>query len=113
MQNCSEDEVISLCHQLFKLERLKSALQLQFYQPRIGEEFSKSLNIDITSRHRLVFATDWFEQGANCEILKLGSQGCQKGKLKIHVQVSLEFCPDEPEVQEPESPLDDLRKTLN
>ncbi|MEK0189747.1 KGK domain-containing protein, partial [Microcoleus anatoxicus] len=53
--------------------------------------------------------------------LKIGAKGWQKGKVKIRVIV--EFCPDEPEVEEtsennqleiipPESPLDDLRRQL-
>jgi len=35
---------------------------------------------------------NWFDQGVDCEILKLGSNTWQKGKLKIHV--SIEFCPE-------------------
>ena len=61
----------------------------------------------------------WFEEGADVEVLKYGSQGWKKGKLRI--KVSLEFCPDEPEAEEiaasnkgefsePESPLDDIRR---
>ena len=52
-------------------------------------------------------------QGADSEILKVASNGWKKGKLKINV--SLEFIPDEPEIQEkPESteyksPLDEIR----
>ncbi len=63
----------------------------------------------------------WFGNGINCEALKIGAKGWQKGKVKIRVIV--EFCPDEPEVEEtpennqsetsqPESPLDDLRRQL-
>lgn len=50
------------------------------------------------------------------ELLKIGSKGWQKGKIRIQVsyknydniQVHLEFSPDEP--PQPESPLDDLRQ---
>lgn len=113
LQKCNEDEVVSLAHQLFKIERLKFNLKNILSHYRLGEEFSKSLNIDTNSRHRLISASDWFDKGVNCEILKICSQGWQKGKLRINIQVSLEFCSDEPEIQQPESPLDDLRKTLN
>jgi hypothetical protein len=47
------------------------------------------------------------------EILKIASNGWKKGKLKINV--SLEFIPDEPEIQEKsesteyKSPLDEIR----
>lgn len=69
----------------------------------------------------------------NCEILRLGAKSWQKGKLRIQVilertsignhhpsrqnvqldRVYLEFCPDQPEISEPESPLDDLRQMIN
>jgi hypothetical protein len=51
----------------------------------------------------------WFYEGQECEILKAGSQGWQKGKIKINV--TLEFIPDEPEVIE--SPLDDVRQEID
>ncbi|TAG01984.1 MAG: hypothetical protein EAZ39_25165 [Oscillatoriales cyanobacterium] len=57
----------------------------------------------------------------DCEILRVGAQGWKKGKMKLKLNVTIEFCPDEPEVEEtpennesetsqPESPLDDLRR---
>ena len=48
----------------------------------------------------------WFHNGQECEILRAGSNGWQKGKIKVNV--TLEFIPDEPEVDK--SPLDDLRQ---
>lgn len=39
----------------------------------------------------------------DCEVLRLGAKGWQKGKVRI----SLEFCPDLPE-----SPLDDIRQAI-
>lgn len=61
----------------------------------------------------------WMGEGADCEVLKFGAKGWQKGKVRI--KVSIEFCPDEPEIEEtpteeipqPESPLDDLRQLIN
>ncbi|MBD2694536.1 KGK domain-containing protein [Anabaena catenula] len=57
----------------------------------------------------------------DCQLLKIGNKGWQTGKIKIKMSISplnkysdyvdLEFYPDEPEI--PESPLDDLRKSLN
>lgn len=63
----------------------------------------------------------WFEEGTDCEILRLGAKGWQNGKVRI--RVSLEFCPDEPaakempssnepEISPPESPLDDIRRMI-
>ncbi|MEG5138085.1 MULTISPECIES: KGK domain-containing protein [unclassified Microcoleus] len=62
-----------------------------------------------------------FGEGIEGEVLRFGSQGWKKGKIRV--QIVVEFCPDEPEVEEtpennesqtsqPESPLDDLRRKL-
>jgi len=64
----------------------------------------------------------WFDQGVDCEILSPGKNGWQKGKVRI--KITLEFCPDEPEVPETpasnnseinqkELPLDDIRQMIN
>jgi hypothetical protein len=58
------------------------------------------------------------QEGIDCQILKIGSKGWQKGKLQIAIntnlqsgkpQVGIKFCPDEP--LEPKSPLDDIRQS--
>ena len=54
---------------------------------------------------------DAFGNGLDGEVLKIGAKGWQKGKLKI--RVTAEFYPDEPEISEPESPLDDIRQMIN
>jgi hypothetical protein len=62
-----------------------------------------------------------FNKGMPCEALTFGAKGWQKGKVRV--KITVEFCPDEPEVEEisennqleispPESPLDDLRRQL-
>ena len=51
----------------------------------------------------------WFYQGEECEILRAGSSGWQKGKIKINV--TLEFIPDE--LEENVSPLDNVRQEIN
>ncbi len=54
----------------------------------------------------------WHSEGVNAEVL-MANKGWRKGKVRL----SIEFCPDEPEenkpeIKEPESPLDELRKSL-
>ncbi|MDQ2097929.1 MAG: KGK domain-containing protein [Tychonema bourrellyi B0820] len=58
------------------------------------------------------------QEGIDCQILKIGSKGWQKGKVQIEVnkniksgetQTSIKFCPDEP--LEQKSPLDDIRQS--
>ena len=53
----------------------------------------------------------WFEDGEKCEILKADASGWQTGKLKLKINLSLEFIPDEP--QKTTSPLDDVRQEIN
>lgn len=64
----------------------------------------------------------WFEEGIDCEVLKFDSNAWQRGKVRI--RVTLEFCPDEPEIEEitqssdleinqAESPLDDIRRMMS
>lgn len=62
----------------------------------------------------------WLGEGVDCEALKFGANAWQEGKVRL--KVSVEFCPNEPEIQEtpeieetpqPESPLDDLRQKIN
>ncbi len=68
-----------------------------------------------------------------CEILRLGYQRWQKGKLLVEVDLNYSavsdepnnqpqweiqaihfyFKPDQPEIPQPESPLDDLRQRIN
>ncbi|WP_316787444.1 KGK domain-containing protein [Thermoleptolyngbya oregonensis] len=74
------------------------------------DKLASEMNID--SRDA---SGSWFDQGVECEILKLGSSEWQKGRLKI--RVSIEFCPDEPEESKELSeegelsfPLDELRR---
>ncbi len=58
------------------------------------------------------------QEGIDCQVLKIGSKGWQKGRLQIKVnenfqsgetQVCIKFCPDEPAKQK--SPLDDIRQS--
>ena len=58
------------------------------------------------------------KEGIDCQLLRIGAKGWQKGKLKREVnrrfqsgeaQTSIKFCPDEPPEQK--SPLDDIRQS--
>ncbi len=62
--------------------------------------------------------TIWFSNGVGCEILSPGNKGWIK--VKVRIKVTLEFCPDEPNIEETlesnqsvsnqsKSPLDDIR----
>ncbi|MEQ9367444.1 MAG: KGK domain-containing protein [Coleofasciculus chthonoplastes F3-SA18-01] len=62
----------------------------------------------------------WWNEGIQCQVLTHEGKGWQNGKVRL----TLEFCPDDPEIEEtsasnesdipqPESPLDDLRQRIN
>lgn len=120
LQNCSGEDVISFKDTMFKLSKLRERVSIVFSKYQLGKQISHSLdsknpltdfvlearrdNGDISHIYQ-----KWFAEGIDCEMLKIGTKSWQKGKVKINLQVSLEFCPDEPENQQPESPLDDLR----
>lgn len=99
-----DDLKILVNHPTFKVKELKDVLikMLKDYDMmfRDGKKDEK---------------VKWFANGINAQVLRYGANGWQKGKVRITV----EFCPDEPEVQktsnqpknsEPESPLDEIRR---
>jgi hypothetical protein len=58
------------------------------------------------------------QEGIDCQIIKIGSKGWEKGKVQIEVNkniksgethTSIKFCADEPPEQK--SPLDDIRQS--
>lgn len=117
LQNCSDGDVIGFEDETHKIGNLKNKI-IAVLTGWVAENFVDDLksrgvqgaSID-KSESQLEFSNgEWFNQGKSCEILKLGSTGWQKGKVRLKVIV--EFCPDEPEVSEPESPLDCLRQQL-
>jgi KGK domain len=105
LNQCDEKDVLSfLSEEWISVSKLKDI---------VSQSFSSS-GLDATSRQisslsRLGNSCIWFIQGEECEILRAGSQGWQKGKIKINV--TLEFIPDELEVIE--SPLDDVRQEID
>ena len=115
LKGFSDDDVVSLYSKLYRVENVKISLN-KFLQSQDGQSASYNLQqtfkkngIETDAQMTLFLCT----QGADSEILKVASNGWKKGKLKINV--SLEFIPDEPEIQEkPESteyksPLDEIR----
>ncbi|MCC3446129.1 MAG: hypothetical protein JGK38_18000 [Microcoleus sp. PH2017_15_JOR_U_A] len=128
--NCGNDDALSFSHAMLKIEKLKEIVNGVLSESELGETVNKSLSeqkLDIAlgydrKQGRYLYEK-WFGDGIDCEILRVGAQGWKKGKMKLKLNVTIEFCPDEPEVEEtpennnsetnqPESPLDDLRRQL-
>ncbi|MCY7385353.1 MAG: hypothetical protein LH628_22880 [Microcoleus sp. CAN_BIN18] len=137
LHNCDNDDALSFGNAMLKVEKFKETVNKVLPEYGLGETLTKSLreqnlNIEVGhkgsfhggSLHNIRYLYDkWFGQGIDCEILRVGAQGWKKGKIKLKLNVTIEFCPDEPEIEEipennesetsqPESPLDDLRRQL-
>lgn len=122
--NCGEDDVLSFETAMFKVDKLRKEVEALFKKPKLGQELSSSFNsqtirIDVPGKHY----EKWLSDGINCEILKIGAKGWQKGKVRIKLNIGLEFCPDEPvieetqliskpEINQSESSLDDIRQMM-
>ena len=108
LSNCNSKDVISLSSKsLFYVHKLCD-LVLSSLDRSVGDRIANSISQKLSNRGN---AKLWFEDGESCEILKAGSSGWQKGKIKLKVNFTLEFIPDEPEAEL--SPLDDIRQENN
>jgi hypothetical protein len=124
------DDVLSFSNpeQTFKLGNFKERTRQKFvnklkdYSQNEGFGFISISEMKIYSGN-----IKWESMPIDCEVLKMGANSWQKGKIRIQVTlergsvnshvgiqgVCLEFCPDEPPITQPESPLDDLRQMIN
>jgi len=128
--NCGNDDALSFGNAMLKVEKLKETVNRVLPENGLGQTLNNSLSeqnlnieVGLTTNQRRNAYEKWFGEGIDCEILRVGAQGWQKGKIKLKLNVTIEFCPDEPEVEEipennesetsqQESPLDDLRRQL-
>ena len=107
----NDDDVIafsadSLC-KIAKLKEVVDSFILSFLTKHRYSHFENQKIHDTSTSTEI----DWYQTGKDCEILQVGSNGWKKGKIRL--KVSLEFIPDEPEMKRIESPLDDIRKSMN
>ncbi len=127
LQDCNDDDILSFGDDIYKMGKFRKAV-LQSFGNTLGSQLSQQLShygVKINGKILTPQGVNnpyerWFDKGMNCEILNLGSNGWQKGKVRI--KVSVEFYIEEPEVPKttasneiipPESPLDDLRQMMN
>ena len=104
LQQCDSNDILKFKSDTWAdIQKIKATVFNSFASygiPTVSDRINKNLNIKNSNV--------WFSQGEECEILRAGSPGWQKGKMKINV--TLEFIPDEPEET---SPLDDVRLEAN
>lgn len=117
--NCNSNDVLSFGEEsLIKIERLKKLLTSLLGKRSIGQQVSTNLKIfngiefrdshgDVERRY-----DKWFKDGVDCEILKVGANSWQKGKVIINLKVILEFCPEQSGYNDLNSSLDDIRKLI-
>jgi hypothetical protein len=104
----SDDDVLAFNGNLVKVGKFRDLVKFAFNDPN---QISDKIFELLRGNGVYINPKDAFGNGLNGEVLKIGAKGWQKGKLRI--KVSLEFYPDEPEISQPESPLDDLRQMIN
>jgi hypothetical protein len=123
LKNCSDNDALAFSSGMFKAGNLREKLWTVFKSPIASHIYTslKEQGIEINPGyiHRSFATWNWFKQGIECEILRIGSQGWQKGKVKLRVY--LEFIPDEPEISQIDEPkesienksiLDDIRQAI-
>ena len=126
-----DDDILLIDKDTFTVARFKELLIEDFQQKasKIIAIYDQNIPIERTSfntniphflqtlnaGHKTINRTELIWQSIlDCQFLKIGSKGWEKGRVKIQVihkgdiKVYLEFSPDEP--PKPESPLDDLRQ---
>ncbi|MEP0872248.1 hypothetical protein NDA01_20760 [Trichocoleus desertorum AS-A10] len=114
-------DIVSFESQIFKTEKLIEAVNKSFNSSNTGYYLSETLgqqkipiNVRSFSQSYQEECNEWwFSEGGDCEVLRPGPQGWQKGKIRIKLKVDVEFCLDEPESDQAESPLDDIRQMIN
>ena len=133
VKNCNDDDIISFNDEICKIKKIREATKDYFFSHSnkyINYRCEKlNINISIFEIIETVtvngkictrkFTQNLFSNGKECQILKEGKRW-QTGKLRV--KLTLEFCPDEPEVIEnnayqdvdgiAESPLDEIRQQL-
>lgn len=128
LSDCGDDDVLSFGDDMFKAGKFRKAVNKSF-NSKMGDTLSSELRSEGVQIEQKILQPNgssedylrWFGKGINCEILNLGSKSWKKGKVRI--KVSVEFyeaqeavetpSSDKPEINQPKSPLDDIRRMMN
>jgi hypothetical protein len=111
-----DDDILLFGKDTFTVGRFRELLTGDFAQKN-GQTINTISHLNAGTVHVRLLESKWNSTLLDCQFLKIGSKGWEKGKIRIKVsyefenniiRVRLEFSPDEP--PQPESPLDDLRE---
>lgn len=115
LQQCSENDVMEFDNETYRVRKIINAMSRVFKEV-LGKQLFESLknnSINIYPGYhegsKSIVYSNYFSDGVDCEILKVGSDSWRKGKFKINV--SIEFIPDEPETEPSE--LDSVRQEIS
>ncbi|VEP16717.1 KGK domain protein [Hyella patelloides LEGE 07179] len=113
IKQCSENDALEFSSGTYRVQKIIDAVS-KVFKGNLGKQLHESLksyqiNIFPGGSGKNPSHSNYFTEGVDCEILKVGSDYWQKGKFKINV--SIEFIPDEPE--KVESELDSVRQEIN
>ncbi|MBE9145550.1 KGK domain-containing protein [Planktothrix mougeotii] len=127
VKNCEDYEVLLFGNYTCLVKRLKQDVEYSLkeraqaiIESLANKQCNKSFHVIID---RFNHDKQWFEEGKECQLLKLGAKEWQPGRLKM--KVTLEFCPEEPEEEEDDEEeeidernkvaksLDEIRQKLN
>ena len=112
MQKCTDDSVVQFPNAIYKVGQLKMGIEFSFDEPNyVATSLYNALYKNGINFNQIEQSQKLLSDGLDAEILRVGAKGWEKGKLRI--KVTVEFIPDQSELPQPESPLDDLRQLLN
>ncbi|MGL5806098.1 MAG: KGK domain-containing protein [Xenococcaceae cyanobacterium] len=116
VENCSNNDALEFQAGAYRAKKIAENIKAAFQQQGLGDllyswlKDKYQININpILNEERNSW--NWFDKGIECEILKVGAKDWQKGKVRL--KVTLEFELDESEDNNSDSPLDDIRQTIN
>lgn len=107
LSSCNSKDVISFGSRAFTVRQLFGRISSAFNKPVI-HTISRSIDREL---EQMCDANLLLSDGKKCEILKAGSPKWQTGKVKLKVNLTLEFVVDETEVVE--LPTNDLQSENN
>lgn len=108
LSNCNDHEVLLFNSTTLKVDQLRIIVSELFSKDQLGQQITELLSpiigvsyIDKGLEKEQVTSSyeQWFNEGVECEILKLGAWNWQKGRVRIKLNVSLEFCHQELEAK--------------